>query len=200
MISGFSGAGKGTVSRGLAERYGYKLSVSATTRKPRKGEIDGRDYFFKTEKDFLDLVSRDGFVEYARYVDNYYGTPRQYVEDALAAGEIVLLEIEVQGAMKIREQYPDAILLFITAPSVEVLKDRLVSRGTESVDLVEKRMQRAAEEAEDIDCYDYIVCNEEGKGTACMEMIQAIIESENCRVDFQKNFIDSLRSGLKDCL
>ena len=132
VISGFSGAGKGTVSRALVDKYGYSLSISATTRDPREGELNGREYFFKTEADFLKLIDYNGFIEYARYVDHYYGTPRQFVESELAAGHVVILEIEVQGAMKVKEQYPDAILLFITAPSVEVLKNRLVGRGTES--------------------------------------------------------------------
>ena len=116
VISGFSGAGKGTVSRALVEKYGYRLSISATTRKPREGEQDGRDYFFKTENEFLSLIDYNGYIEYAQYVGHYYGTPRKFVEDSLAEGQVVILEIEVQGAMKIKEQYPDAILLFITAP------------------------------------------------------------------------------------
>jgi guanylate kinase len=196
VISGFSGAGKGTVSRALADTYGYSLSVSATTREPREGEVDGREYFFKSEADFLKLIDYNGFVEYACYVDHYYGTPRKFVEDELAKGHIVILEIEVQGAMKIRKQYPDAILVFITAPSVEILKNRLVGRGTESPELVEKRMRRAVEESKDIDQYEYIVCNEEGKLSECMATIHSIVESECCRLDAQKDFVESLRSGL----
>lgn len=198
VISGFSGAGKGTVSRALVEKYGYSLSISATTREPRDGEIDGREYFFKTEEDFLRLIDYNGFIEYARYVENYYGTPRSFVEDELAAGHVVILEIEVQGAMKVKEQYPDAILLFVAAPSVEVLKNRLIGRGTEEPEVVEKRMRRAVEEAKDIDSYEYIVCNEEGKLEKCMDMIHCIIESEACRVSSQESFIRSLRSGLED--
>ena len=150
VISGFSGVGKGTVAKKLVEKYGYSLSISATTRKPREGEVDGREYFFKTVDDFKNLIDYNGFIEYARYVDNYYGTPRKFVEDELAAGHVVILEIEVQGAMKIKEQYPEAILLFITAPSIDVLKNRLIGRGTETAEVVEKRMRRAAEEAESI--------------------------------------------------
>lgn len=123
VISGFSGAGKGTVSRALVEKYGYRLSISATTRQPREGEQDGKDYFFKTENEFLSLVDYNGYIEYAQYVGHYYGTPRKFVEDSLNEGQVVILEIEVQGAMKIKEQYPDAILLFITAPSIEILKN-----------------------------------------------------------------------------
>lgn len=198
VISGFSGAGKGTVSKALVEKYGYSLSVSATTRQPREGEVDGREYFFKTEADFLRLIDYNGFIEYAQYVDHYYGTPRKYVEDELAAGHVVILEIEVQGAMKIKEQYPDAVLLFVTAPSIEVLKNRLIGRGTEAPEVVEKRMRRAAEEAKDIDLYEYIVCNEEGRLEECMDAIHSIIESVSCRVDVQKDFIGSLRDGLRE--
>lgn len=198
VISGFSGAGKGTVSRALVERYGYQLSVSATTREPRKGEEDGRDYFFKSEEDFLRLIDYNGFIEYAKYVDHYYGTPRKFVEDGLNEGQVVILEIEVQGAMKIKQQYPDAVLLFITAPSIEVLKNRLMGRGTEKPEVIEKRMKRAAEEAESIDLYQYIVCNEEGKLEECMDTIHSIIESESCRVAVQSEFIDGLKDGLKE--
>ena len=144
------------------------------------------------------MIDYNGFIEYASYVDHYYGTPRKYVEDELSAGHVVILEIEVQGAMKIKAQYPDAILLFITAPSVEVLKNRLVGRGTEAPEIIEKRMRRAAQEAKDIDHYEYIVCNEEGKLEECMDRIHSIIESENCRVSLQSDFINSLRSGLNE--
>ena len=188
------------VSRALADTYGYSLSVSATTRDPREGEVDGREYFFKTEEDFLRLIDYNGFIEYARYVDHYYGTPRKFVEDELASGRVVILEIEVQGAMKIREQYPDAVLVFITAPSAEVLRKRLVGRGTESLAVVEKRMKRAVEEAEDIEQYEYIVCNEEGKLSECIDTVHSIVESELCRVSANGDFIGSLRCGLAESI
>ena len=185
VISGFSGAGKGTVSKALVEKFGYSLSVSATTRQPREG-------------DFLRLIDYNGFIEYAQYVDHYYGTPRKFVEDELEAGHVVILEIEVQGAMKIKEQYPDAILLFITAPSIEVLKNRLIGRGTETAEVVEKRMRRAAEEAESIEQYEFIVSNEEGKLEDCMNTIHSIIESESCRITKRQEFVASLREGLEE--
>ena len=122
----------------------------------------------------LRLIDYNGFIEYAQYVDHYYGTPRKFVEDELEAGHVVILEIEVQGAMKLKEQYPDAILLFITAPSIEVLKNRLIGRGTETAEVVEKRMRRAAEEAESIEQYEFIVSNEEGKLEDCMNTIHSI--------------------------
>ena len=131
VISGFSGAGKGTVVKKLVEKYGYSLSVSATTRAPREGEIDGKDYYFKSVSDFQNLIDYNGFIEWAMYVENYYGTPRKFVEDEMAKGNDVILEIEVQGAMNIKSQYPDAILIFITAPDVATLKERLTGRGTE---------------------------------------------------------------------
>lgn len=200
VISGFSGVGKGTVSRALVEKYGYSLSVSATTRQPRKGEVDGKDYYFKSEEDFLRLIDYNGFIEYAQYVEHYYGTPRKFVEDELAAGHVVILEIEVQGAMKIKEQYPNAVLLFVTAPSIGELKARLEGRGTEEAAVIEKRMRRAAEEAENISCYEYLVCNEDGQLEKCMDTIHSIIEKESCRVSAQAEFVKSLKEGLKDYL
>ena len=177
VISGFSGAGKGTVSKALVEKFGYSLSVSATTRQPREGEQDGREYYFKSEDDFLRLIDYNGFIEYAQYVDHYYGTPRKFVEDELAAGHVVILEI--------------------TAPSIDVLKNRLIGRGTETAEVVEKRMRRAAEEAESIDQYEFIVSNEEGKLEDCMNTIHSIIESESCRITKRQEFVESLREGLQ---
>ena len=143
VIPGFSGVGKGTAAKRLVEKYGYSLSVSATTRKPRTGEVDGREYFFKTEAEFKNLIDYNGFIEYARYVDNYYGTPRKFVEEELAAGHNVILEIEVQGAFNIKKQYDDALLIFITAPSAQAIRERLIGRGTESEEVIHKRLDRA---------------------------------------------------------
>ena len=132
VVSGFSGAGKGTVMKRLMEKYDdYALSVSATTRKPRPGEEDGREYFFRTRDEFEKLIEEDALLEYARYVENYYGTPRSYVEEQLQAGRNVILEIEIQGAMKIKEKIPEALLVFVTPPTVEELERRLTGRGTE---------------------------------------------------------------------
>ncbi|MBR3539412.1 MAG: guanylate kinase, partial [Eubacterium sp.] len=125
VISGFSGAGKGTVVKGLVEKYGYSLSISATTRAPRPGEVDGRDYYFKTQDEFRTMIDYNGFIEWAQYVDNFYGTPRKFVEDEINAGRDVILEIEVQGAMNIKNQYPDSVLIFITTKDKETLKARL---------------------------------------------------------------------------
>ena len=196
VISGFSGVGKGTVAKKLVEKYGYSLSISATTRQPRDGEVDGREYFFKTVDDFKNLIDYNGFIEYARYVDNYYGTPRKFVEDELAAGHNVILEIEVQGAFNIKKQYEDALLIFITAPSAAAIKERLVGRGTESEEVINKRLNRAKEESEDMDKYDYIVLNEDGKVSECAENIHHIIESEKKKAIYGGTLIADLREGL----
>ena len=137
VVSGFSGAGKGTVMKRLMEKYDdYALSVSATTRKPRPGEEDGREYFFRTRDEFEKLIEEDALLEYARYVENYYGTPRSYVEEQLQAGRNVILEIEIQGAMKIKEKIPEALLVFVTPPTVEELARRLTGSGTETAHVI----------------------------------------------------------------
>lgn len=200
VISGFSGAGKGTVVRELVDRYDYRLSVSATTRKPREGEVDGVHYFFHSREEFEDLIRENGLIEYARYVDNYYGTPRSFVEETLAEGKTVILEIEVQGAMAIRSQYPDAILIFITAPSARELAERLAGRGTESEELVNKRLERAFDEADSMEAYDYVVCNEQGRVAECVETIRSIIRAENCRLNRQKELIQDMKKGFREIL
>ena len=122
VVSGFSGSGKGTIMKELLKQYdNYALSISATTRNPRPGEEDGREYFFKTVEDFEKMIAKEELIEYARYVDNYYGTPRAYVEEQLEAGKDVILEIEIQGALKVKEKFPDTLLLFVTPPSAEEL-------------------------------------------------------------------------------
>ncbi len=162
MISGFSGTGKGTLVKRLLQEYdNYSLSVSRTTRSPREGEIDGVDYIFSTDEEFRRLIDENGFIEYAGYVGNYYGTPRAFVERQLAAGKDVLLEIEMQGALKIKEQYPDAFLIFVLPPSFRELKERLTSRGTESAEVIEKRMARARDEIKYIEYYDCLLVNDE---------------------------------------
>ncbi len=195
VISGFSGAGKGTVVKKLVEKYGYSLSVSATTRAPREGEVDGREYYFKSVEDFQLLIDYNGFIEWAQYVDNYYGTPRKFVEQEMAEGRDVILEIEVQGAMNVKRQYPDAILIFITAPSGEELKNRLCGRGTESKEVIDKRMKRAAVESDDIDEYDYIVINDDLD--ECVGKVNSIIVSKKCLHDNNLKFIEDIKRELK---
>lgn len=193
VISGFSGVGKGTVAKRLVKDYGYSLSVSATTRAPREGEVDGVDYYFKSEADFKNLIDYNGFIEYARYVDNYYGTPRMFVENELAAGRNVILEIEVQGALNIKRQYPDAVLIFIAAPTVTALKDRLIGRGTEKEAVVAKRMKRASEEAKEMENYEYIVINDDLD--VCVQNVHAIVISKRCELHQNLNFISETQEG-----
>ena len=196
VISGFSGVGKGTAAKRLVEKYGYSLSVSATTRKPRTGEVDGREYFFKTEAEFKNLIDYNGFIEYARYVDNYYGTPRKFVEEELAAGHNVILEIEVQGAFNIKKQYDDALLIFITAPSAQAIRERLIGRGTESEEVIHKRLERAKEESMDMTKYDYIVINDDLE--ECVDRIHAIVQAKECLLANNMECIEETKKGLDE--
>lgn len=161
VISGFSGAGKGTIMKELVKRYPYFLSISATTRLPRDGEVHGREYFFHTKEEFEEMIQKKELIEWAEYVGNYYGTPKRAVEQQLAEGKDVLLEIEMQGGMLIKKQFPDALLLFVAPPSADILKERLTKRGTESKEEIDRRLTRAYEEAAFMDSYDYIVVNDE---------------------------------------
>ena len=161
MISGFSGAGKGTVISSMRKQHdGYVLSVSMTTRKPRKGETDGVEYHFVTNEVFEELIRNDGFLEHAGYADHYYGTPRAFVEENMNAGRDVLLEIEVQGAMQIRKKYPQVPLIFIAPPDAAELERRLTGRGTDQEEVVNKRLRQAVVEAEAIPDYDYLLIND----------------------------------------
>ena len=162
VISGFSGAGKGTLMKALMKEYGdsYALSVSATTRNPRPGEMDGVDYFFVTKDKFEQMIAEDALIEYAQYVGNYYGTPKEYVQQQLDLGKNVILEIEIQGALKIKEKFPDTVLMFVTAPNVNELKNRLVGRGTETPEVIAARLSRACEESMGMEKYDYLVIND----------------------------------------
>mgnify|MGYP002657481304 FL=1 len=195
VISGFSGVGKGTVVKRLVQDYGYSLSISATTRAPREGEVDGREYYFKTKEDFMNLIDYNGFIEWAVYVENYYGTPRAFVEKELAAGHNVILEIEVQGAMNIKEQYPDAILIFLTAPSAAELRNRLVGRGTEEAAVIEKRMQRAVEESANMESYEYIVVNDDLD--QCVKDVYSVIVARGCMIEENKEFMKQMKAELK---
>lgn len=196
VVSGFSGAGKGTVMKRLMEKYdGYALSVSATTRKPRPGEEDGREYFFRTRDEFEKLIEEDALLEYARYVENYYGTPRSYVEEQLQAGRNVILEIEIQGAMKIKEKIPEALLVFVTPPTVEELERRLTGRGTETAQVIADRLARAGKEAEGMGQYDYILVNDTVE--ECVDHLHQIIVSEHSRVSRNAEFIADIQKQTK---
>lgn len=196
VVSGFSGAGKGTVMNALLEQYdNYALSISATTRNPRPGEIDGKSYFFRTREEFEQMIEEDALLEYAKYVENYYGTPRAYVEQQLENGKDVILEIEIQGAMKVKEKIPEAVLVFVTPPSMEELKARLVGRGTETMEVIESRLKRAAEEAEGIENYDYLLINDELE--VCVKELHHLIQSEHYRGDRNKEFITKIQNDAK---
>lgn len=196
VLSGFSGSGKGTVVKEVMKKYSdtYALSISATSRQPRPGERDGIEYFFKTREEFEEMIAKDELVEYAQYVNNYYGTPKTYVEEQLAAGKDVILEIEIQGALKIKKKFPDTLLLFMTPPSADELKDRLVGRGTEAMDVVESRLARAVEEAQGIEEYDYLIVNDDLD--ECVERFHQIVSNEHYRVSRKQAFIEDMRSQL----
>ncbi len=196
VVSGFSGVGKGTAVKELIKKPGYSLSISATTRQPRAGEEHGREYFFKTVEEFESLIAEDGFIEHARYVNNYYGTPRAFVEQQLAEGNNVILEIEVKGALQIKAQYPNAILIFISAASAEELKLRLTGRGTETEEVIEQRMKRAAEEALSIKDYDYFVINRDGQLEQCVEEIHNIVTANKLVRTLWDNEIDAIQKEL----
>lgn len=197
VVSGFSGSGKGTIMKELLKRYEeqYALSISATTRKPREGEQDGVEYFFRTREEFEQMIEEDALIEYAQYVGNYYGTPKEYVKQQLEAGKDVILEIEIQGALKVKKKFPDTLLLFVTPPSAEELKNRLVGRGTETMDVIESRLARATQEACGIEEYDYLVVND--VLDACVEEVHHLIQGEHCRVSRNIEAIQEMREELK---
>ena len=191
VVSGFSGAGKGTLMKRLLEKYDcYALSVSATTRAPRDGEEHGREYFFHTKEEFEELILQDALIEYAKYVDNYYGTPKSYVEKQLEAGKDVILEIEIQGALKVKEKLPDTLLLFVTPPSAEELKRRLEGRGTETPEVIASRLRRASEEAKAMPLYDYILVNDDLE--TCVDQMHEIIQSQHNTVANNTSFIEKI--------
>ena len=197
VVSGFSGAGKGTLMKALLSEHAdqYALSISATTRGPREGEVDGREYFFKTKEQFEQMIAEDALIEHACYVGNYYGTPKSYVMEQLEAGKNVILEIEIQGARKIKEQYPDAVLLFVTTKDAQTLKDRLTGRGTESEEVIRNRLLRAAQEAEGIEEYDYLVVNDDLD--TCVNEVHGIITSEHLKMRRRLEFVTNIREDLQ---
>ena len=197
VVSGFSGAGKGTLMRELLSRYPetYALSISATTREPRPGEEDGREYFFISREEFEKMIAKGDRIEYARYVENYYGTPREYVEKKLEEGMDVILEIEIQGALKVKEAFPDTLLLFVTPPDAAELKSRLVGRGTETMDVIRSRMARACEEAEGMDRYDYLIVNDDLDD--CVREMHEIIRGEHHRSFRNQEFMKNIKEDLE---
>ena len=179
-ISAPSGTGKGTLLSLLVKvNNNVRFSISATTRKPREGEIDGRNYFFKTVDEFRDMIKAGELMEWVEYCDNYYGTPRKYVEDTIRQGFDVVLEVEVEGALSIRKMYPESVLVFVLPPSLEELKRRIVGRGTEHPDVIEKRIEAAKKEITYLDRYDYLVVNSDVE--SAVNDINSILKAEKLK-------------------
>ncbi len=188
VLSGPSGSGKGT----LVKEYTNKndnvfVSVSATTRKPREGEEHGINYFFLTVEEFKAKIEEQGFLEYAQFCENYYGTPRESVEKKLSEGMDVILEIDVQGALQVKKNCPEAVLVFTLPPSYEILCDRLIGRGTESMDVVEKRLNAAKDELKCADKYDYVIVNDDIEAAA--KELGAIFAASKCKTENNLDFI-----------
>ena len=195
VVSGFSGAGKGTLMKELLKRYdNYALSISATTRAPREGETDGKEYFFVTKEQFEKMRDERKLIEYAQYVNNYYGTPKEYVEQKMAEGKDVILEIEIQGALKVKKRFPDALLLFVTPPSAEELRRRLVGRGTETLEVINARLARAAEEASGMEAYDYLLINDDLD--RCVEEMHQLIQLQHRKTSYHLDFLSKMREDL----
>jgi len=195
VLSGPSGAGKGTICKALMEKEkDLKLSISATTRQPRSGEIEGKNYFFKSEEEFEKMIENDSLLEWAKVYDHYYGTPKDFVLKNLEEGNDVVLEIDIQGALKIKEKFPEGVFIFILPPSMEELKNRIKKRGTETEEEIIKRFKSAYEELNYVSKYNYVVINDSVE--EAVEKIRAIIIAEKCRVDRNKDLYLEIREGL----
>ena len=180
ILSGPSGVGKGTVRQRLFEQETHlKYSVSATTREKRTGEQEGIDYFYTTKEQFEAMIQNGELLEHAKYVENYYGTPRAYVKEQLEKGNDVFLEIEVQGALQVKENFPEGVFIFLFPPSLEELKNRIIGRGTESDELVRNRLKEAEKEIRMMSEYDYVVVNDDVD--QAVQKVKAIITSEHCK-------------------
>ncbi len=196
VLSGPSGVGKGTVCAALRQRStNLVYSVSATTRAPRAGEVDGVNYFFKTKEQFQNMIAEGELLEWAEYVGNYYGTPRSFVEETLNAGNDIILEIEVQGALKVKQQFSEGVFIFLLPPSLEELQCRIENRGTETAEAIRRRMQAAAEEIAMSEHYDYFIVNDH-VDLAC-DRIQAIRTAEHCR---KERYIPKLKHWMQEVL
>ncbi len=181
VVCGPSGVGKGTICREIVGRNeNVYVSISATTRKPRKGETDGVHYYYKTEQEFENMIESDELLEWAKYCKNYYGTPKTSIETMLDDGKDVILEIDVQGALQVKRNFPDGILIFILPPSLNELKDRIVGRGTESDDVIHARLLAAKGELKHVNEYDYIIVND--KLHHAVSSLESIITAEKCRL------------------
>lgn len=196
VVSGPSGAGKGTICQALLEKTPLAYSVSATTRKPRAGEVDGESYYFLSVEAFEKMIEKDELLEWAKVYDNYYGTPLKKVEEKLAAGEDILLEIDTQGAMKVREKFPEGVYIFILPPSLAELERRIRGRDTETEDVLQKRLAAAIDEIEAGKCYKYVVTNDEVDGAA--DSVCAILAAERRLVARNGELFDEIEKGRED--
>ncbi|AEC00578.1 guanylate kinase [Selenomonas sputigena] len=196
VVSGPSGAGKGTICQALLEKTPLAYSVSATTRKPRAGEVDGESYYFLSVEAFEKMIEKDELLEWAKVYDNYYGTPLKKVEEKLAAGEDILLEIDTQGAMKVREKFPEGVYVFILPPSLAELERRIRGRDTETEDVLQKRLAAAIDEIEAGKCYKYVVTNDEVDGA--VDSVCAILAAERRLVARNGELFDEIEKGRED--
>ena len=197
IISGFSGTGKGTIVNKLLDSSDdYEISISATTRAMRQGEVEGKSYFFVTKEKFEDMISKDELLEYACYVNNYYGTPKKYVFDELEKGKNVILEIEVQGALQVKKIYNEAMLIFILPPSAKALYDRLKSRNTETDEMIKNRLTRSLEEISFINQYDLVVVNDDLN--ECVKKIKSVVENNATIDDTEKETINNIINKYKE--
>lgn len=195
VISGFSGAGKGTIVKHLMEHFNnYALSISATSRNKRPGEQEGIHYFFVSKDKFEDMISHDELLEYAKYNENYYGTPKSFVAKQLSEGKNVILEIEINGALQVKKKFNDAILIFITAPSYESLVDRLRTRGTETIEQINNRLKIALNEASVLSEYSYIIINRDVERSATL--IDGIVNDNSESIDI----VSSTRTDVMDII
>lgn len=193
VISGPSGTGKGTVCEALLQENDFWISTSATTRAPRKGEVDGVNYYFLTEKVFKDKIKNEDFLEYAKVYENYYGTPKSQVLKAIEEGKDVVLEIDIQGALKVKESYPEGVFIFILPPSMQELKNRIIGRGSETPESLNLRFKSAYKEINYVSKYNYAVINDTVENA--VKNIESIIAAEKCRVDRIKDEILNPKEG-----
>lgn len=197
VVSGFAGSGKGTLMKELVKKYdNYALSVSATTRAPRPGEVDGKDYYFVTKERFEEMIANDELIEYAYYVGNYYGTPRAFVEKSLDLGDDIILEIETQGGLKIKKMFPDAVLMFIMPPSVDEIYNRLKKRGTETEEVIQQRMEKASQEATVVENYDYLMIND--NLDKCVTSIHNIVQGSKRSIQRCPDIIDDVKKQFEE--
>ena len=196
VVSGPSGAGKGTICQALLEKTTLAYSVSATTRKPRAGEVDGESYYFLSVEAFEEMIEKDELLEWAKVYDNYYGTPLKKVEEKLTAGEDILLEIDTQGAMKVHEKFPEGVYIFILPPSLTELERRIRGRDTETEDVLQKRLAAAIGEIEAGKCYKYVVTNDEVD--SAVESVCAILAAERRLVARNGALFDEIEKGRED--